>query len=761
MSGGIAAASSSAALQITYPFDGAIFPPEIIPPVISWNDKSNSDSWRIKFEFKNSNGSMDFTSSLRKWQPPPEKWVEIKRLSTEKKARLVIVGYKNNQPGRTLSKGSISISTSKDKVGAPIFYREVNLPFAEAVKYPAKHISWRFGTIDTEARPRIVLDKLPVCGNCHSFSNDGSTLGLDVDYANDKGSYAIAPVEEEIRLDRPRLITWSDYKREEKEGTFGLLSQVSPTGRFVVSTVKDLSVFIPKPELDFSQIFFPIKGIMVIYNREKKSFSPLPGADDRDFFHGGPSWSPDGKYLVFSRTRAYTKKLPIKTNPLLLTPEQMKNIMAEFKTWKYDLYRIPFNNGLGGAAKPLAGASNNGMSNFFPKYSPDGKWIIFCKARNYMLLQPESELFIIPATGGEARRLRCNTKRMNSWHSWSPNSRWLVFSSKLNGPYTQLFLTHIDVKGESSPPVVLENFTSKNRAANIPEFVNTRTDGIKKIGQEFVDDDSWLRAGFALLKVVDDNSLHKPEKLFHKALAINPSNSNAYHGLGMLDLRRKKANKAEQHFIKAIELEPNNAEANNALGLLMGLKGEHAKAEKYFLKAVSVASHSLAFSERGRAGAYMNLGRHYLSTNQLNSAEVFLLKGVDLESEFAPMTHHYLGRIFARKRDYINAIKHLKKAMKIVQDTDEKKKFVAIVNSFLGGIYLHEMNDLELAIKHFNDSVKQHPRPATVYNSLGIVYARKGDLRSAVNCWQKALSIEPNNRSARGNLARVNPEFFR
>ena len=35
-----------------------------------------------------------------------------------------------------------------------------------------------------------------------------------------------------------------------------------------------------------------------------------------------------------------------------------------------------------------------------------GSWIVFCKARSYMLLQRDSELYIIPAEGGEARRLR-------------------------------------------------------------------------------------------------------------------------------------------------------------------------------------------------------------------------------------------------------------------------------------------------------------------------------------------------------------------
>ena len=61
----------------------------------------------------------------------------------------------------------------------------------------------------------------------------------------------------------------------------------------------------------------------------------------------------------------------------------------------FELYRIPFNEGKGGKAEPIKGASNNGMSNYFAKFSPDGKWIVFCKAKSFMLLQPDSELYMI------------------------------------------------------------------------------------------------------------------------------------------------------------------------------------------------------------------------------------------------------------------------------------------------------------------------------------------------------------------------------
>ena len=210
------------------------------------------------------------------------------------------------------------------------------------------------------------------------------------------------------------------------------------------------------------------------YSRATGRRQPLPGADDPRYVQTDGVWSPDGKYVVFARAEAkdpYTEgqKLPLQAND----PNEVQI--------QYSLYRVPFNGGLGGKAEPIAGASNNGMSNNFPKVSPDGRWIVFVKCRNAQLMRPDSELYIIPAAGGVARRMRANTSRMNSWHSFSPNGRWLVFSSKSRSPYTQMFLTHIDAKGNDSPPIYVDNSTAANRAVNIPEFVNIPPDGIASI----------------------------------------------------------------------------------------------------------------------------------------------------------------------------------------------------------------------------------------------------------------------------------------
>ncbi|MEA3487478.1 MAG: hypothetical protein U9R20_07460, partial [Thermodesulfobacteriota bacterium] len=157
------------------------------------------------------------------------------------------------------------------------------------------------------------------------------------------------------------------------------------------------------------------------------------------------------------------------------------SVLNERYQIQYDLYRIPFNNGRGGIPEPIAGASGNGMSNYFPRYSPDGKWIVFCKSRNGLALQPDSRLYIIPAEGGTARELTANRHVMNSWHSWSPNGRWLVFSSKEAGAFTVFYLCHIDEKGNDSVPVLLSRLQERNFTNMLPEFWNIKPEALKQI----------------------------------------------------------------------------------------------------------------------------------------------------------------------------------------------------------------------------------------------------------------------------------------
>jgi tetratricopeptide (TPR) repeat protein len=556
------------------------------------------------------------------WRPDSALWERMKRQSGVAPVAITVTsaGPGNGAGGAS---ATIRIGTAPYSVGAPIFYREVPLPFIYAVKNPDT-IRWRLLNPGSSAPPPVVLENLPVCGNCHSFDARGRTLGMDVDYANDKGAYAIADISGQTALTREKIITWSDYRREDGEVTFGLLSRVSPDGRYVVSTVKDRSVFIPKPDLMYSQLFFPIKGILAVYDRQTKTFAALPGADDPAYVQSNPEWSPDGKWVYFCRAAAIRIPEDKDQRKALLTEHLGREFVREGRTLRYDIFRVPFDGGRGGKPEPVRGASGNGRSNYFPKLSPDGKWLAFCQAAKFMLLQPDSALWLAPADGGEPRRMVCNSANMNSWHSWSPNSRWIVFATKARGAYTQLCMAYVDADGKDYPPVLLEQAQGGDRACNIPEFVNIPADRVFGLSEQFLDSNNFRRQGQVVLLSGDAK---QSIPLFRKALELDASDHDARlrlavalaaigdtaaegelamlasklaqdpkpdadrlyetHGhWAVLCRRQNRLDEAIAHYRKCLEVKPDDVESRVFIGLINAMQGRLADGEKLFREAV-------------------------------------------------------------------------------------------------------------------------------------------------------------------------------
>ncbi len=751
-------------LTISYPQNGTLFPPEIVAPTFVWEDKTAGvDRWLLAVDFESEGERLTFASDEPEWRPSEDDWRQIKRRSLEADAEVAIIGVDRSVPGRVLSSARLRIRTSKDEVGDSLFYREVPLPFLDAVRDPSR-IRWRLGSVDSQTTPPIVLHDLPVCGNCHSFSADGSLLGLDVDYGNDKGAYAIIPVEKQMVMNDSKIITWADFRKEDNDLTFGLLSRVSPDGRYVVSTVKDRSVFVAIPDIMFSQLFFPIKGILVVYDRQTKTFQALPGADDPQYVQTNPVWSPDGKTIVFARAKAYRLDDVANKDSVLLDETDVPEFIREKKPFRYDLYAIPFNGGKGGVAKPLTGASKNGKSNFFPKFSRDGKWIVFCKANSYMLLQPDSELYIVPADGGEARRLRYNTARMNSWHTWSSNSRWLAFSSKVNRPYTQLFLTHIDEDGNDSPPVLLERFTVDDRAANIPEFVPLPADAIAQIREEFLDAYSFWRAGLANertgdhegairayrrgLEIEPDNiELHnalgwalfqvgRSEEAvaeYERALAINPDYVKAHNNLALALIELGRLDDAATHYRRSLELEP-KAEIYSDLGFILDRQGNTRQAVSYYRKALEL--------DPGSPQAHFNLAGALLREEELDEAAEQYRAAIKATPSAA--AYNGLGVVRLLQGRLSDAVEQFRGAIK--SDPD----FVPAYNNLADS--LARQGELEEAASIYRNSLAHKPS-AKVHNRLGMLLANLGHRDEARREFEEAVKLKPEFAEARRNLA--------
>lgn len=469
-------------LSITYPYHESVFPPEIASPTFIWEDvNSASKRWLVVVKFNSGQEPVVAFLSQKRWTPEKDVWEIIKSNSVHAPAEVDILGIGKKAEYNITSADRICFTTSKYNVESAIFYRQVPLPFILSKK-SFERTRWRLGNISSYNKPAVVMEKIPVCASCHMFSKDGKLISMEMNYKNDSGAHFIAPIERHIRLTKDNFFTWNDVPRKGAlPPTRGLFAKISPSGRYVASTVNEISYAAITNDLRFSQLFFPTFGILAIYEVENKRFFMLSGADNYHFVHANPNWSPDEKTIVFARAKTKNEVhediLNIKTH---IEDTDIYELNKKYNI-QFDLYRIPFNQGKGGRPEPLYGASKNGMSNYFSRYSPDGKWIVFTQSKTGIMLQPDSQLFIIPASGGVARKMRCNRSLFNSWHSWSWNSRWLLFTSKVNTPYTEIFITQVDENGNDSPPVLLSRFSESGYAANVPEFVSTQPDALKTI----------------------------------------------------------------------------------------------------------------------------------------------------------------------------------------------------------------------------------------------------------------------------------------
>lgn len=184
-------------------------------------------------------------------------------------------------------------------------------------------------------------------------------------------------------------------------------------------------------------------GDIHILDRQTNNVFALAGASDPDVTETMPAWSPDGQTIAFVRSLA------------------APGIGGASVEGPADIYIVPAG---GGQPQPLPGVSRDGF-NYYPAYSPDGRWLAFTRhttgQRSYA--DDAAEIYLVLATGGEALRLAANDapdgtplqNSSNSWPTWSQDGRWLAFNSKRDDPAFDIFVTAVDENGNSGPAIPL------------------------------------------------------------------------------------------------------------------------------------------------------------------------------------------------------------------------------------------------------------------------------------------------------------------
>lgn len=211
---------------------------------------------------------------------------------------------------------------------------------------------------------------------------------------------------------------------------------------------------------------------VVIYDVENHEVFSSPLLKSEDAFETFPTFSPDGRSLYFCSA------LKVDSLPMA------------YKDVHYSLCRIDVDvehRTFGTEVDTLYNAVKDGRSVSFPRISPDGMYMVVTlhDAGNFSIWHPEADLYIIDLESGEMRPLtEANSPdATDSYHSWSSNSRWLVFSSRrMDGLYTRPYFTYIDKEGNAHKPFVLPQedpvkyYDDLFFSYNIPEFIKDKVE---------------------------------------------------------------------------------------------------------------------------------------------------------------------------------------------------------------------------------------------------------------------------------------------
>jgi len=291
------------------------------------------------------------------------------------------------------------------------------------------------------------------CVNCHAFNkNNPSSISLHL-----RGTHGATMLQINGKMEMYNTKTDSTLSS-------CVYPYWHPSGKYIAYSVNKTNQAFHVVRNERIEVFDQASDI-VVYNVKTNELlaCDLLKTDALETF---PAFSPDGHTLYFCSS-------------------QKQDIQTGYKKIKYSLCKIAFNPDDGTFGKKvdtLISSSRTGKSISFPRPSFDGKYLMYTQSDygNFSIWHRESDLYLLNLKDRSTRPLKeVNSPETESFHDWSTNSHWFVFSSRRgDGLYTRLYIASIDNKGRVTKPFLLPQkdpryYDASLFSYNIPEFVTS------------------------------------------------------------------------------------------------------------------------------------------------------------------------------------------------------------------------------------------------------------------------------------------------
>lgn len=241
-----------------------------------------------------------------------------------------------------------------------------------------------------------------------------------------------------------------------------------PSGNYIASSVNSTKQTFHSTDANRIEVYDEASDV-IVYDTKGHRILTSPLLSSKTKFETFPTFSADGQTLYFCSADSCT-------------------MPDEYKKAKYSICAIAFNEEdgtFGTSIDTIYSAPRSGKSASFPRISPNGKWLLFTEAAygNFSIWHKNADLHMIDLdTRQEIDIKDINSPETESYHSWSSNSHWIIFSSRrMDGLYTRPYIAYISDSGEVSRPFVVpqkeaDYYILLMQSYNIPEFITGKVE---------------------------------------------------------------------------------------------------------------------------------------------------------------------------------------------------------------------------------------------------------------------------------------------
>ena len=285
------------------------------------------------------------------------------------------------------------------------------------------------------------------CMNCHTSNHNGTTF---MHLRGAKGGTILNHNGKLLKLNT----------RTEKTGG-GVYGDISADGRYGVFTTADIT-FAIHSRVDLRMEVYDKRSDLVVVDFDNLSVTDSPATSGEEFQETFPCFSADGKTIFFCRAAHHDQ------------PDSIAQMHYDIAVVQFD----PETGKMGDRVITIVTAGENRSFSHL-KASPDGRWLLATVAEygTFPVWHKESELWLIDLQTRKIDVLpKVNAYGADTYHSWSSNSRWVVFASKRDDlVYGRPYIAYIGPDGTAGKPFLLpqkdpDKYLTTMKSFNLPEL---------------------------------------------------------------------------------------------------------------------------------------------------------------------------------------------------------------------------------------------------------------------------------------------------